>query len=195
MKSPLALLIFASVLVVGCSGSSPLAPSATLSSGSSISAIAPDSNGPRALFPPINPAGISCPSDAPHVLTDSLATRLDIEFSEVTGARAYEIEIMNYFGVITRLEIPAPAHRAEWYGKPGMYRVRVRTLNCGGMGNWSAELYQTLDDGTVPPPQPPVEVPPPPPPTTPTTPTTPTPPTPPSDPENPEEPKCMIGCF
>ncbi len=75
-----------------------------------------------------------------------------------------------------------------------MYRVRVRTLNCGGIGNWSAAVYQTLDDGTVPLPQPPVEVPPPPPPP-PTTPTTPTPPTPPSDPENPEEPKCMIGCF
>ena len=192
MKSPLVLLIFASVLVVGCAGSSPLAPSAASLSGSSVSANASSSNGPRALFPPINPSGISCPSDAPQVLTGSLATRLDIEFSEVAGAHAYEIEIMNYFGAITRLEIAAPAHRAEWYGAPGMYRVRVRTLNCGGNGNWSVELYQTLDDGTVPPPQPPVEVPPPPPPTTPTTPT---PPTPPSDPENPEEPKCMIGCF
>ncbi len=194
MKSPLVLLIFASVLVVGCSGSSPLAPSAALASGSSVSAIAPNSNSPHALFPPINPAGISCPSDAPHVLTDSLATRLDIEFSEVTGARAYEIEIMNYFGAIKRLEIPAPAHRAEWYGAPGMYRVRVRTLNCGGTGNWSAELYQTLEDGTVAPPQPPVEVPPPPPPTTPVPPTPPTDPVPPP-PSDPEEPKCMMGCF
>ena len=182
MKSSLLLLIFASVLVVGCAGSSPLAPSAaSLSSGSSVSANAPSSNGPRPFFPPINPAGISCPSDAPQVMTGSLATRLDIDFSEVTGAHAYEIEIMNYFGAITRLEIPAPAHHAEWYGVPGMYRVRVRTNNCGGAGNWSAELYQTLDDGTVPPPQPPpVEVPPTP------------PPTPPSDPE---EPKCMVGCF
>jgi hypothetical protein len=75
-----------------------------------------------------------------------------------------------------------------------MYRVRVRTLNCGGTGNWSAELYQTLDDGTVPPPQPPVEVPPPPPPTTPVPPTPPTDPVPPP-PSDPEEPKCMIGCF
>lgn len=185
MKSPLVLLIFASVLVVGCAGSSPLAPTAaSLSRGNSVSANAPSSDGPRAFFPPINPAGISCPSDAPQVLTGSLATRLDIEFSEVTGAHAYEIEIMNYFGAITRLEIAAPAHRAEWYGVPGLYRVRVRTINCGGVGNWSAELYQTLDDGIPPPPRPPVEVPPPPPPT---------PPTPPSD--DPEEPKCMIGCF
>jgi|SRR5690349_10319726 len=194
MKSCLALLIFASMLVVGCAGSSPLAPSAAFSSSSSVSATASNSNGLRALFPPINPAGISCPSDAPRVLTDSLATRLDIEFSEVTGARAYEIEIMNYFGVITRLEIPAPAHRAEWYGEPGMYRVRVRTHNCGGMGNWSAALYQTLDDGTVPPPQPPAEVPPPPPPTPPVPPTPPTEPVPPP-PSDPEEPKCMVGCF
>lgn len=181
MKSPLVLLIFASVFVVGCAGSSPLAPTAaSLSSGSSVSANAPSSNGPRAFLPPINPAGISCPSDAPQVMTGSLATRLDIEFSEVAGSYSYEIEIMNYFGAITRLEIAAPAHRAEWYGVPGMYRVRVRTKNCGGVGNWSGELYQTLDDG-IPPPPPPVEVPPPPP-----------PPPPPSDPE---EPKCMFGCF
>jgi len=190
MKSLLVMHIFVSVLVVGCAGSSPLAPTdASLSQASSVSANAPSANGPRALFPPINPAGISCPSDAPQVLTGSLATRLDIEFSEVTGAYAYEIEIMNYFGAITRLEIAAPAHRAEWYGVPGMYRVRVRTLNCGGVGNWSAELYQTLDDGTLPPSPPPVDVPPPPPPTEPM------PPAPPSDPEDPDEPKCMIGCF
>jgi hypothetical protein len=183
MKFPLVLLIFASVLVVGCAGSSPLAPtSASLSRNSSASSSAASSDGSRAFFPPINPAGISCPSDAPQVLTGSLATRLDVEFSEVAGARAYEIEIMNYFGAITRLEIGAPAHHAEWYGVPGMYRVRVRTINCGGFGNWSSEVYQTLDDGTIPSP-PPVEVPPPPPPTV---------PTPPSDPE---EPKCMVGCF
>jgi len=181
MKSSLVLLVFASVLVVGCAGSSPLAPTAaSLSSSSSVSA---SSDGSRTFFPPINPAGISCPSDAPQVLTGSLATRLDIEFSEVTGAYSYEIEIMNYFGAITRFEIGAPAHHAEWYGVPGMYRVRVRTINCGGFGNWSSDVYQTLDDGTIPPPPPPVEVPPPPPPTV---------PTPPSDPE---EPKCMIGCF
>ena len=177
MKSPLVLLIFASVLVVGCAGSSPLAPDTASVPG--VKTNATGSSAPRPFLPPINPAGISCPSDAPQVVLGSLATRLDIDFSEVAGAYAYEIEIMNYFGAITRLEITAPAHRADWYGVPGMYRVRVRTINCGGLGNWSAEMYQTLDDGTKPPSPPPVEpppvVPPPPPP--------------------PTEPQCMVGCF
>jgi hypothetical protein len=194
MKSSLMLLLFASAFITGCAGSSPLAPDTA--SVPSAKTNATGSSAPRTFLPPINPAGISCPSDAPQVVVGSLATRLDIEFSEVAGAYAYEIEIMNYFGAITRLEITAPAHRADWYGVPGMYRVRVRTINCGGVGNWSAELYQTLDDGTLPPPKPPVEVPPPPPPTTPpaeppTTPPTPT--EPPADP--PTEPKCMVGCF
>jgi hypothetical protein len=61
---------------------------------------------------------------------------------------------MDYWGATTRLEIAAPAHRAEWYGVPGLYRVRARTINCGGLGNWSAEFFQTLDDGIAPPPLP-----------------------------------------
>jgi hypothetical protein len=149
------LLTCASVLVIGCAGSSPLAPTESPSQAGSVFSNDTSSAGVRSFLPPINPAGISCPSDAPQLALGSLATRLDIEFSEVAGAQAYEIEIMDYWGAITRLEIAAPAHRAEWYGAPGLYRVRARTINCGGLGNWSAELFQTLDDGTKPPPPPP----------------------------------------
>ena len=121
--------------------------------------------------------------------------RLDMEFSEVAGAYAYEIEIMNYVGAISRLRIDAPAHRAEWYGVPGLYRVRVRTINCGGTGNWSAELYQTLDDGIVAPPPPPPVVPSPPPPVEPPVVPPPVVPPPVIPPTPPTEPQCMIGCF
>jgi hypothetical protein len=102
------------------------------------------------FFPPINPTGISCPSDAPQIRVSSIGARMDIEFAEVTGAYAYEIEIVNRRGDRVRLEVPAPAFRAEWYGVPGRYVIRVRTINCGGLGNWSAEFSHALDDHTPP---------------------------------------------
>ena len=80
---------------------------------------------------------------------------MDIEFAEVAGATAYEIEIVSHTGVKHRLEVPAPAYRAEWYGTPGLYRIRVRTINCGGLGNWSADVVHALDDNTLPPVKPP----------------------------------------
>ena len=175
MKSSFVLLLLASVLTVGCAGSSPLAAdSVSLSSSRSIASASSGSSAPRAFFPPIDPVGISCPSDAPQIAVGSVAMRLDIEFSEVTGARAYEIEIVDYFGGKTRLEVAAPAHRTEWYGEPGLHRVKVRTINCGGLGNWSSEVFQTLQDVVVPlpVPEPPAEEPPPAP-----------------------EPHCMFGCF
>jgi hypothetical protein len=97
---------------------------------------------------------------------------MDIEFSEVTGARAYEIEILDYFGAITRLEIEAPAYRAEWYGGTldNSYRVKVRTINCGGVGNWSNSVYHALQDNRPAP-------------------------SPPPPPTEPTEPQCIIGCF
>jgi hypothetical protein len=150
MKSLFVLLVSASALVVGCAGSSPLAPDVTsASSARSIAASSAGSNGPRTFLPPINPANISCPSDAPQIVVTSLNLRMDIEFSEVTGANAYEIEIVNYYGEVTLLVIPAPAHRAEWHGTPNFYSVRVRTQNCGGTGKWSAYAYKSLPDGGV----------------------------------------------
>jgi len=210
MKSSLVLLLSASALVVGCAGSSPLAPdAASVSSPRSIAASSAGSGAPRTFLPPINPTGISCPSDAPQILVSSLNLRMDIEFSEVAGAYAYEIEITNYYGEQTRLEIPAPANRAEWHGPRGFYSVRVRTLNCGGTGNWSAYAYKSLPDGAVPPsdtpagPPPsdpecgtscePPSLPPPPPPVPPV------PPVPVPQCGNecppPPPPQCMHGCF
>lgn len=159
MKSSCVLLIFASVLIVGCAGSSPLAPDSVSGSSARSAASATRGSGSQSFFPPIDPVGISCPSDAPGLRASSIGARMDIEFAEVAGASAYEIEIVSYTGVKHRLLIDAPAYRAEWYGKPGLYRIRIRTVNCGGFGNWSPDVFHTLDDNTPPevkPPQPPV---------------------------------------
>jgi hypothetical protein len=131
---------------------------------------------------------------------------MDIDFSEVTGANAYEIQILDYFGKITRLVIDAPAHHAEWYGGTldNAYRVKLRTINCGGVGNWSESVYHALQDDRPQPPPPPA------PPTTPSEPQCmvegcpPPPPTepqcmvegcPPPPPPPPSEPECIQGCF
>ena len=185
MKSSLVLLMLASTLIVGCAGSNPVGPDTALVSREKSSTASSGSSSVRAFLPPINPSGISCPSDAPAIADSSLNLRMDIEFSEVAGAYAYEIEITNIYGDKTRVEVAAPANRAEWHGPVGFYSVRVRTLNCGGKGNWSAVIQHALHNGTAPPPEakppvePPVEpqcmqgcVPPPPPP-----------------------PQCMAGCF
>lgn len=178
MKSSLMSLLLAGALAAGCAGSSPLAPDSASVSNVRTNATAPGDSAPRTFLPPINPAGISCPSDAPQILVGSFGLRMDIEFSEVAGAYAYEIEIMANDGALTRLEVPATPNRTEWYGVPGLYRVKVRTMNCGGLGNWSDPAYHTLDNNYVPPPprkepEPPV--------------------VPPVDP--PVEPHCMVGCF
>jgi hypothetical protein len=80
---------------------------------------------------------------------------MDIEFSEVTGANAYEIEIIDRNLTKVRLEVNAPAHHAEWYAWPGIFRVKVRTINCGGLGKWSVEFVHSIGDNTPPPPSPP----------------------------------------
>jgi hypothetical protein len=176
MKSSFPLLILASVLMVGCAGSSPLAPTAASPTRATSSSVPSGSAEVRSLLPPINPTGISCPSDAPQVMLGSLGTRLDIEFSEIIGASSYEIEIVNVAGETIRVEVGAPAHRAEWYGSPGMYRVRVRTVNCGGFGNWSDEVIHSLQEGPALP-----------------APSSPTPPTPPgSGPTDPELTSCSM---
>lgn len=182
MKSSLVALLLASVFVVGCAGSSPLGPDSVAASSSISTPVVTSTSGsatPRTFFPPIDPVGISCPSDAPRFAVGSIGMRLDIDFSEVAGARAYEIEIMNYVGVMTRLEVAAPASRAEWYGAPGLYRVRMRTINCGGLGNWTAEVFQTLQETGLPEPEPPVVEPP-----------VEEPPV-----EEPPVPHCMFACF
>ena len=158
MKSSCVLLIFASLLIVGCAGSSPLAPDSVSGSSARSSASATSASGSQSFFPPINPVGIACPSDAPGLRASSIGARMDLEFAEVAGASAYEIEIVSYIGVKHRLLVDAPAYRTEWYGAPGLYRIRIRTHNCGGFGNWSADVFHTLDDNTLKPPvpQPPV---------------------------------------
>jgi hypothetical protein len=150
MKSSFALLMFASSLIVGCAGSSPTAPD----SAAVVSATPASTS--QAFFPPIDPAGVSCPSDAPQIWVGSLGNRMDIEFSEVSGAYAYEIEIVDRNLTKVRVEVPAPAHHAEWYAWPGIFGVKVRTMNCGGLGKWSTVFTHSIGDNTPPSPAPPV---------------------------------------
>ena len=128
---------------------------------------------------------ISCPSDAPQIRIGSLGLRMDIDFSEVTGARADGIGIDYHDGRslherFAHLEIPAPAKRAEWYGKTGSFFVKVRTINCGGLGNWSETISHALSDGAA------LPLPPPPP--------TPVPPALPPAPAPKPKPKCTGKC-
>jgi hypothetical protein len=118
---------------------------------------------------PIDTSGVSCPSDAPQLRVGSLGLRMDIDFSEIKGAISYEIQIerfgvRNIYEPFAHLDVTAPAKRAEWYGKSGRYLVRIRTKNCGGFGNWSADVEHALAEDVAPPPPPPPQAPPPPPP-------------------------------
>jgi hypothetical protein len=180
MKFAYALVLSTSVVLVGCGSGSPLSPDPVSGGNRSLSSVTTGAVlQSQSFFPPINPIGISCPSDAPQLRVGSTGGRMDIEFSEVTGAYAYEIQVFqfssaNVYEAIARVEVQAPAYRAEWYGKTGRYHVKIRTINCGGLGNWSSGYeHSLLEDGVAPPPPPAVE----------------------PEPEDPEEPHCMVGCF
>ncbi|HLG54849.1 MAG TPA: hypothetical protein VI485_05935 [Vicinamibacterales bacterium] len=182
MKYAYALLVSASFLLVGCGSHSPLSPDAVsgLSPGLAASTRPAPGVTAQAYFPPINPPGISCPSDAPQIRVSSLGRRMDIEFSEITGAYTYEIAIDFYKGnvseLIEHLEVPAPAHRTEWYGPwGGRYQVKVRTMNCGGFGQWSDVYSLHLDDEITTPAPTPTPIPEP-------------------EPEPEPEPQCMVAC-
>jgi hypothetical protein len=154
--SSLVTVVTIALLVVGCGAGSPTAPEPVSGSIAPLAATQTATSGAPvvarpAFFPPIEPPGISCPSDAPQIRVGSLGSRLDIEFSEIKGTIAYEIEIRDSAGQIARqLEIAAPAHHAEWNGPNGAYLVRVRSRNCGGFGNWSESAYQHIHDGVPP---------------------------------------------
>jgi hypothetical protein len=181
MRFAYALVLSTSVVLVGCGSGSPLSPDTVSASSRQLSSVTTGSVlRSQSFFPPINPLGISCPSDAPQLRVGSTGGRMDIEFSEVSGAHAYEIQVLifgssNVYESIARLEVPAPAYRAEWYGKSGRYQVRIRTINCGGFGNWSNGYDHSLnEDGEAPPTPPVIE---------------------PETEPDPEEPHCMVGCF
>jgi hypothetical protein len=157
MKLFTALIIAASIAAVGCGSNSPTSPDSARLTSSAIASTATPVSTEAAYFPPISPPGISCPSDAPQIRVSSLGYRMDVEFSEVAGASKYQIEIEKYNTTDAEtyhMEVPAPAHRYEWYGEIGMYEVKVRTVNCGGFGNWSQAVYVSLDGGVVPAPAP-----------------------------------------
>ena len=180
MKYAHALVALASIVLVGCGTNSPTGPSSISPSKPMLASSSPaPAVTARGFFPPISPPGISCPSDAPQIRVGSLNGRMDIDFSEVTGAYSYEIQIRRYNGanrydIVDEMKVPAPANHADWYGEMGKYMVKVRTINCGGLGNWSESIYHALDENGVRPPPPPE---------------------PESEPEDPEHPHCLVGCF
>ena len=138
MKSSCVLLVLASVLVVGCAGSSPLAPDSVSVLECPIVGVGHTRVRSQSFFPPIDPVGISCPSDAPGLRASSVGGRMDIDFAEVAGAYRLPNGIVSHRGEKHCLEVPAPAYRAEWYGTPGCPELRSVTINCGGLGNWLA---------------------------------------------------------
>jgi hypothetical protein len=152
------VLLASACCVAGCDG--VISPDAIAETSTNVSSGA-------SAAPPVNTAGVSCPSDAPQVRVGSLGLRLDIDFTELTGAISYEIQIdrfsvLNVYERFASLDVPAPAKYAEWYGKPGRYLVKVRTRNCGGYGNWSEAISHALDDSVAPPTSPAPQPPPPP---------------------------------
>jgi hypothetical protein len=149
--SSLVLVVAVAAMTVACGANSPIGPEAISRSTSTVLADLPSTGAlsgtitRQALFPPIDPPGISCPSDAPQIRVGSMGSRLDIEFSEIKGTIAYEIEIRDSAGgVAALLHVDAPAHYGEWRGPDGAYLVRVRSRNCGGFGNWSESAYQQI---------------------------------------------------
>jgi hypothetical protein len=60
----------------------------------------------------VNTAGVSCPSDARQVRVGSLGLRLDSEFTQLTGANAYEIQI-DRFSVLNVYEPFSESRRAR----------------------------------------------------------------------------------
>jgi hypothetical protein len=155
-QSSLALVAAVALMTVACGANSPLAPGAVSRSSASL-ADAASTAGPsetvairQALFPPIDPPNISCPSDAPQIRVGSFGSRLDIDFSAIKGTIAYEIEIRNSAGdVAALLNVDAPANHAEWSGPNGAYLVRVRSRNCGGYGKWSESAFHQIHGGAV----------------------------------------------
>jgi hypothetical protein len=195
MKSLLVLLIFASVLVVGCAGSSPLAPTAA-SPSSAISPSSVGGNGATKLsageaLPPPAPEvdGISCPSDAPAFKAESTPGRvIKLEWQKMPKADYIRIYVwVERFGhwEIVEGSPKVVGEHGQWYDSfkvpyDGIYLVKLATVTCGEQRNLSDGIVVTFGE-YVPLPTP-----------------IPDPPTPPSDDsndsDNPPPPPCVTNC-
>ena len=203
MKSPLLLLIFASVLVVGCGGSSPLAPTAASSSSPISTSSVGGGNGPTRLnagdaLPPAAPEvdGISCPSDAPAFKAEATPGHvIKLEWQRMPKADYIRIYVwIEHFGQweIVEGSPKVVGEHGQWYDNfkvadDGIYLVKLATVTCGEQRNLSDGIVVTFGE-YVPLPRP--------------IPDPPTPPTPPSDDDNhsddndnPPPPPCGTNCF
>lgn len=115
-------------------------------------------------LPPIRvPDGVTCPSDAPTLFVTAQHGHLLIEWSQIPRVSGYEVEIERWDALNKWV-----AHRTVRVGDSdesidvqpgyGFYRVRVRSLRCGGFGNWSSFVTEPIDEPAKPPaPKPPVD--------------------------------------
>jgi hypothetical protein len=193
MKSPLLLLIVASVLVVGCAGSSPLAPTAASSSSPIASSSLRSGNGPTGLnagdaLPPPAPEvdGIACPSDAPAFKAESTPGHvIKLEWQRMPKADYIRIYVwIEHFGQWEMIEgsPKVVGEHGQWYDSfrvpsDGVYLVKLATVTCGEQRNLSDGIGVTFGE-YVPLPTP-----------------IPDPPTPSSDDsDDPPPPPCTIDC-
>lgn len=158
MKVPLsAIKVFIGIgIIVGtvaCGENGALGPASpsALSSDSSAQSSTPGwSARDESRVPPIRiPAGVTCPSDAPNIYASITSLRLDIEWSFIPMVTGYEIAIerLNVSNAWETAHVGSTgATRYEWRGtNDSRYRVRVRSLRCGGTGMWSAYFYVSVD--------------------------------------------------
>jgi hypothetical protein len=197
------LLIFASVLVVGCAGSSPLAPTAASPSSSISPSSVGGGNGPTRLkageaLPPPAPEvdGISCPSDAPAFKAEATPGHVvKLEWQKMPKADYIRIYVwVEHFGQweIVDGSPKVVGEHGQWYDSfkvagDGIYLIKLATVTCGQQRNLSEGIVVTFGEYV---PQ--------------TTPI-PDPPTPPSDDnddnddnddsDNPPPPACITNCL
>jgi len=182
MKSSLLLLLSASALVVGCAGSSPLAPTAASPSSPISRSSVGDGNGSTRLtagdaLPPPAPEvdGISCPSDAPAFKAESTPGHvIKLEWQKMPKVDYIRIYVwVEHFGQweIVEGSPKVVGEHGQWYDSfrvsdDGIYLIKLATVTCGEQRNLSDGIVVTFGE-YVPPPRP--------------IPAPPTPPTPPSD--------------
>jgi hypothetical protein len=152
----LALCGAALVMVTACSNpvSSPSAqPGASVtgfsSLGGSTRASLSHYNDPLAVGTAGNPE-ISCPSQAPRIYHSGvLGLRIELQWQPIYNVKRYQVEVerrtfSGYVHVVT--ETVTDGVYWEVYGvEGGQYRLRVRSLICGGEGAWSDWVYESIE--------------------------------------------------
>lgn len=94
--------------------------------------------------------GISCPSEAPIVRVSSYHGRLDVEWRPVADISEYGVAVEEFHEGGWRhvaTETSPATYLAVYPKSSGLYRARVRSLRCNGVGEWSAWVEHRIDSG------------------------------------------------